>query len=757
VSWNLLNAGSLMAALGLAGVAIPVVIHLLNRRRATVVDWGAMQFLDLGRRARRKFQLTELLLMAGRMALLGLVALALMRPFWVQKEPEARAADSGSGSGPFGGGRRRDVVIVLDGSDSMGRKAGKTTPRAEALAWAGQFVAKLGPGDSVAVLVAKDRVKPLVAPASFDLKKVAAALADAPPARGASDLPAALNEALRLLEAPGNPARDIILLTDGQRFAWRPDEPARWAVLREVYKDLARRSGVAPRLWAIPFGAGAGAGAGPDGPNGSVAPLELSRGLITPNLPITVTTAVANAGPGPLTRTAELLVDGQAVPGSAQVVGPIPAGGKAPLSFKASIAAPGSHALAVRLAGGDDALPGDDEAACAVEVTAALPVLLVDGEPGAEPLSSETDFLRAALAPAGAETLQAQARVVRADAFAADDLKGRRVAVLANVERLDPGQAAAIAHFLDEGGGVLVAPGDKTDSDFANTALYQGGSGWLPAKLGAAKGDAARRQAVAHPAPRTFTGPALAPFGRGDDPALGGADLFAYRLLVPAKGASVTARLDTGDPWIVERPYRKGRVAVLAGPIDAEGGTLPVNPDFVPWAHELIFRLADADSGARSVRPGEPIVLDLAPAPPPTVTSLAVTPPDGSKARAEVTRIDGKAQARFDATGEPGLYRIRLPDPPGGSAYATVAADGRESDLRPLEPAEAKALAEGWPLTFEAEPGRLAGRLFAADRGGRNEVWRLLVLAALGGLCMEVWLTRRLVMSRGIAEMGGDA
>ena len=79
------------------------------------------------------------------------------------------------------------------------------------------------------MLVAKDRVTPVVTPASFDMTKVAAALADLPPARGASDLPMALAEALRLLEAPGNPARDVIILTDGQRSAWRPDEPARSA------------------------------------------------------------------------------------------------------------------------------------------------------------------------------------------------------------------------------------------------------------------------------------------------------------------------------------------------------------------------------------------------------------------------------------------------------------------------------------------------------------------------------------------------
>ena len=145
------------------------------------------------------------------------------------------------------------------------------------------MIAKLGPGDSVAVLVARDRVTPLVAPASFDMKKVEAALADLPRARGTSDLPMALAEALRLLEPPGNPARDVIILTDGQRFAWRPDEPARWSIAREIHQDLSRRSGVSPRIWAINFDSKAGAG----GPNGSVAPLELSGGLITPNRPIT--------------------------------------------------------------------------------------------------------------------------------------------------------------------------------------------------------------------------------------------------------------------------------------------------------------------------------------------------------------------------------------------------------------------------------------------------------------------------------------
>jgi hypothetical protein len=749
VSWGVVHWGMLA---GLAGVAIPVVIHLLNKRRTTVVDWGAMQFLELGRRARLKFQLSEFLLLAGRMGLLAIVALALARPFWFANQPQARAADDTRGPGFFGG-PRRDVVLVIDGSGSMARKIGQTTARDQALAWARQFIARLSPGDSVAVLVAKDRVLPLVAPASFDMKKVEDALLHMPRAHGASDLAMALTEALRLLETGGNPARDVIILSDGQRSSWRPDEPARWSLPREIHRDISRRSGVTPRVWVMNFDPHPG----PVSPNGSVAPLELSGGLITPNRPITITTKISNNGSEALTGTAELSIDGQPVPMTSQVVGPLAAGSEMPLTLRTTVAEPGSHVVSVNLTGEADALADDDESSRAIDVSPALAVLLVDGEPGVEPLSSETDFLRAALAPTGADALPVRARVVRTSDFRASDLKGPRVAVLANVERLEPSQVAAVSRFLEAGGGVLFALGDKVDAAFANKALYQSGAGWLAAQIGATRGEAERRQSIAHPAPGTFIGPALTALGQGDHPALAGAGLFEYRVLEPAKGASVIARLDTGDPWIVERPYGLGRSAIVAGPIDAEGGTLPVNPDFVPLAHELIYHLASASSDAHATRPGEPIVFDLEPAPPAGVVKLRVTVPGGGVAEAAVIRSEGKVQARYDDTVEPGIYQFHLPGPPKASLFATVAADPRESDLRPTEPDLVTTLERELPLTFQSDPDRLIGRLFTGGPESRHEIWRLLVLATLAGLWMEIWLTRRMVKNSGIADLrGGD-
>ena len=59
-----LGFANLVMLFGLAALALPPLIHLLNRRRFDVVDWGAMQFLQVGETVRRRILIEELLLMA---------------------------------------------------------------------------------------------------------------------------------------------------------------------------------------------------------------------------------------------------------------------------------------------------------------------------------------------------------------------------------------------------------------------------------------------------------------------------------------------------------------------------------------------------------------------------------------------------------------------------------------------------------------------------------------------------------------------
>src|SRR5438128_9047775 len=97
--------GAPLLLVGLAALAIPPIIHLLNRRRYEVVDWGAMQFLQVSEVTRRRLLIEELLLMLLRMGLIAALVFAWAGPFtddW-----------AATGTRP-----NRDVVLIFDGSAS---------------------------------------------------------------------------------------------------------------------------------------------------------------------------------------------------------------------------------------------------------------------------------------------------------------------------------------------------------------------------------------------------------------------------------------------------------------------------------------------------------------------------------------------------------------------------------------------------------------------------------------------------------------
>ena len=66
---------------GLLLASIPIIIHLLNRRRFKTVDWAAMTFLLRAmRKNRRRVRFEQWLLLAVRCSVLCLLGLALARP-----------------------------------------------------------------------------------------------------------------------------------------------------------------------------------------------------------------------------------------------------------------------------------------------------------------------------------------------------------------------------------------------------------------------------------------------------------------------------------------------------------------------------------------------------------------------------------------------------------------------------------------------------------------------------------------------------
>ena len=136
---------------GLVAVVIPPIVHLFNRRKFDVVDWAAMQFLQLTQRTKRRVYLEQFWLMLLRIVIVGLLCLAFAAPQFT-----SRFFGTASADGP------RDVVLLIDGSASMAYKQGGGTAADAARDWAADYLGRLGSGDRVAVFQVKNQPVPIV-------------------------------------------------------------------------------------------------------------------------------------------------------------------------------------------------------------------------------------------------------------------------------------------------------------------------------------------------------------------------------------------------------------------------------------------------------------------------------------------------------------------------------------------------------------------------------------------------------------------
>src|SRR3954464_3744538 len=96
--------------LGLAGLAVPVFVHLIQRERKRVVQFPSLMFLQrIPYQSVRRRRLRDVLLLLMRLAALALIFLAFARPFF-RRAALSAAAQNGA----------REAVILVDTSYSMG-------------------------------------------------------------------------------------------------------------------------------------------------------------------------------------------------------------------------------------------------------------------------------------------------------------------------------------------------------------------------------------------------------------------------------------------------------------------------------------------------------------------------------------------------------------------------------------------------------------------------------------------------------------
>lgn len=660
----------------LAGV--PVLIHLLFRRRYRETRWAAMQFLVLAaQKQARSFRIDQWLLLLLRTLIPLGAAVALAGPMW--SRPNSASATI-----------RTQRVLVVDASLSLSTEDrgqvlfDRLRQQAESLLDVAQ------PGD-LWQLVRLAGVPPLAviseparqtAPLREELRNMTATAERGDPV-------AAMRTAAALLAGRADvEVRELHLFTDAQRTAWRPVDASQRAELQAAMKALGERARI---VWHDV------ADAPPS--NVAVTSLTTSAALVFPQQPVHVSASIrAFGGQNSLPRTLQWFVDDRLSASEAITIAP---GEEVTRAFQTT-ATTGTMRIQVRLDA--DALPIDDRRFLVVPVRETLPVLLVDGRPSPQPFENATDLLRLALAPQRPEreaTAEGVVATVIADGeLLSADLAKFAVVMLCDVPRLTERDAEVLRQYVSQGGALVIGVGPGVRTDNYNAVLYRDGKDLLPARLGEMVGDPNRRDQRFVFDAGDFQHPILQPFRGNPNTGFELTQTFAYLKAAPVKDrATAPLMFDTGDPALVEAAYRDGRVLLATTSFDRRWSAWALwGHSFVPMMQEMLRYFSALRANERSLLVGQPLNTRMPVRKDDDRVTIRRAGADGETTTVRPA-VDG-ASIVWDAPQQPGFYSVEA-----GAAkqWFAVNVDPRESDLSPLSPTELREeLLRGLDVDFTA-------------------------------------------------------
>jgi len=674
-------------------VAIPIVIHLLNRIRYRRVRWAAIEFLMMTQqREIRRARLRQLLLMALRTLLLSAALLALAQPVL-----------SGRLAGILGSSSQ--VAIVLDASASMTASdaTGSAFDRAKALI-TNTLAALPRSAKATAGTFTANYSSPFREPL-LDRRAVSAVVDSARVTAGPGDVCTAVRAAAEVLQRAGG-GGTIWLLTDLQAESWRASDAGSYEALTNILK----RAGT-PRLLITDVGPTVEA-------NLSVAEVRLSPAVPlegdTPKLTVTV----ALHGRGPATTTVSLFFDGRRVDSrSVQLTEP----GTSDCVFHLPELEAGRHAGYLELS--PDALPADDHFFFLLSTTSHTPVLIVEGASGSGAFENGGDFLALAVQPPGSQRQGRspyEAETIRQSELAAAPLQDYAAVFLSNPTVIEPGAVTALREYVTAGGLLVIFPGTRTGKGFWQALGFAGVA--LTSTVEAKPGSPISVAWTAPTDPVTERLP------------VEGLEQVSIRRLCRfelSPDAEVLASTTDGPALLTRTQVGRGKVYAFAVSARPDFSNLPFTPVFLLAVHRIMQTHLIDSSKPLAQTAGTELRISLPPGP-----HRVLTP--GGLARPLTLDPETPGPALFHDTEQAGIYRLidgtTVPaDTDALPPLAAVNVPREESSLDRADRETIRSLLPGYPVSFT----RAAGGPEQLEAGpGAQAAASTFPLAAVALLCL---------------------
>lgn len=535
--------------LGLASLAIPIVIHLILRRKPKHQMFPAFRFLRQRRRTNlRKLQLRHLLLLALRMLLLAAFAFALARPLL------------SGGPSELAGNPDLAVLLLFDSSPSMNYLQDGKSRLELAKELGGSIIDNLTLGSQIAVLDTGEAGGKFMPPG--DARRLVGSRRILPKNRPVT---AGLEDAYRLLEkaAPSMPLL-MCVFSDRTAASWDPEAASLLAKLPDLETKLKRKLkivyidlGVAqPRNIAV-------TGISLRTSGGTATPLEELRLGATGRTPVQFQAAVEVTGAS-INNEVLLYIDGKLHDQQSLQVSADPGQTvKRLVTFKSLVFPSSQHSGEVKLRSAD-ALEDDNQRWWTLQVSRRKALVIADDPADALDWKIALEALE--------DKLPVEVKVLRPSECPATLTPEQFQAVcLLNVARPNQALWETLEKYVAVGGGLVLLPGADCDMANWNTPAALSVS---PARI---KGQRAAPAPGAFMAP-DYSHPMMARFKTWEQP-ITPAVVYRYWELEPLGGGQsvvIAPYSDGNRPALVERLFDRkkslGRVVMFSTLMYRRGG-----------------------------------------------------------------------------------------------------------------------------------------------------------------------------------------
>jgi hypothetical protein len=741
--------------LGLTAVSVPIIIHILNRRKFQKVVWAAMRFVRVAmQKNQKRIQWEDILLLILRCVLVALIAIALSRPI---------ISAFGKAAGALGS-TKVTAVLLLDNSYSMSQIDGQTSKFEQAKHVADQVISSLPSGSNIAVMLASDVAAPVIPQPTYDLLYARDAVKKATLSDHASNMLPPLQKALEILNRQAAPHKEIYVLTDTQSLGWRQTGDIE-TTLRDARKEVTAHVIFIGQTGTLNLG---------------VSDLKLGAAIATANRALRFDVQVTNYGVTEMRNVPVKIAIDSDPPSEETIIDSIPAGASKNVSLFARFKADGLHTVTAKIAA--DPEPADDSRTLVVRVVKQVQVLVADGGSNVnrDDPDSKSYFVSEALQPVppGArDQFYIQTKTIDAQgagglALAQSQLDEYDAVVLANVADLPAAATAALERFVKNGGGLLIFPGPDASAHYYTDQLFRK-SHLAPAGLGEPRGQADggpqgdkfwtfQSKNYTHPIVSLWNDPAAgniasAKFFRVFDLQLPTQNSKPQPTTSPDLAADISptrivVRYNDNKPAIVEHSYGLGRVIMLGVGAGTAWSDLPVRPKvFIPLMHRMLGSLLARQDEYLNVRVGQKFLLKT-PADLLNKDALITRRSDDPKAKpaTEIRRVGlvgNTPVLQFEDTDVAAAFDVQFAGDAMKWKFSTQR-DPAESTLAVLSPEQLNSLKDVAHLVNYRPGGATAIRdELQKDRAG-TELWMPLALLALALATTETLLAHKFSRSK---------